>query len=38
VIDKEFILSKNKESIILNEKEILKNVKHPFIVKVDYIF
>ena len=31
--------SKNKkEEIINNEKEILINVKHPYIVKLDYIF
>ena len=38
VIDKHFIVSKNKEDIIMNEKEIMQNVKHPFIVKLDYIF
>jgi hypothetical protein len=31
-------VSKIKEDIIMNEKEIMQNVKHPFIVKLDYIF
>lgn len=38
VIDKKFILGNNKEDIILNEREIMINSKHPFIVKVDFIF
>lgn len=38
VICKQFILQNKKEDIIMNEKEIMINVKHPHIVKLDYIF
>jgi len=38
VIDKQFILENNKEDIIINERDIMINSKHPFIVKVDFIF
>ena len=38
VIEKKFILDNRKEEIIINEKEIMINVKHPHIVKIDYIF
>ena len=38
VIDKKFIVQNNKEDIILNEREIMINTKHPFIVKLDYAF
>jgi serum/glucocorticoid-regulated kinase 2 len=38
VIDKKFIIDNNKEDIILNERQIMIHVKHPFIVKLDFAF
>ena len=38
IIDKKFIINNNKEEIILNESEIMINIKHPFIVKLEYAF
>jgi hypothetical protein len=32
VIEKEFILNSNKENIIMNEREVMVNARHPFIV------
>lgn len=38
LIDRYFINSNNKEGIILNERNILAGINHPFIIKLDYAF
>lgn len=38
VIDKKFILKNNKEDIILNERQIMIQLNHPYIVNLEFAF
>jgi len=38
VIEKQFIIDNDKQDIIINELTLMKNMNHPFIVKLEYAF
>jgi serum/glucocorticoid-regulated kinase 2 len=38
IIDKKFILENQKEDIIMNERQIMMQTNHPFIVKLEFAF
>ena len=38
VIDKKFIIENQKDEIIINERHIMIQLSHPFIVKLNYAF
>lgn len=38
VVEKKFILQNNKQEIVMNESDIMKKIRHPFISKLEFAF